>query len=67
MIKYVVWLRGNIRIDTYATSKKEALQQTREEFNFKRLPNHTTVIGYPPGYFEDIAKNNRDIGFTNLE
>ncbi len=56
--KFTVWIGGNKRMDTIASSKREALQDARDWLGVKRLPEGTCVLAYEPGYFEKIAEEN---------
>lgn len=62
MPKFQVWLRGSDLCDTTADTEKEARQQIRDFYGYKRLPNGTCVCRIPNDYYAKIVKNNQEIG-----
>jgi hypothetical protein len=64
MRNYQVWLRGSDLCDVRADTEKEAREQIRKFYGFKRLPKGTAVIEIPPGYYDDMVKNNQLIGIS---
>lgn len=68
MKKFQVWLRGSDLHDTIANSKKEALQQIKDFYGYKRAPRGTFVCEIPWNYYDQMVKNNQAIGIdaTNM-
>ena len=64
MRNYQVWLRGSDLNDVRANSEEEAREYIRKFYGFKRLPKGTAVIEIPPGYYDQMVENNREIGIS---
>jgi len=62
MPKFQVWLRGSDLYDVTAETEKEARQQIRDFYGYKRLPKGTFVCRIPGDYYDRMVKSNQEIG-----
>ncbi|TET24094.1 MAG: hypothetical protein E3J76_03625 [Candidatus Aminicenantes bacterium] len=62
MPKFQVWLRGSDLCDVTADTEEGARQQIRDFYGYKRLPKDTFVCRIPDNYYNQMVRNNREIG-----
>ncbi|MBE0522239.1 MAG: hypothetical protein IBX39_08270, partial [Candidatus Methanoperedenaceae archaeon] len=59
--KFEVWVGGSWPIYIEAPSEQDARAHARHILEVKRPPNDTGVWETPPGYFDGIIENNRQM------